>query len=180
MVHDWEGVIFSDEYSVEKSPTGSQTWVFCLPSEKWHRSCILPKKCRKETSLTLWSCFYGKTRGPLVAHLEKSVNANVYLWMLHRYLLPIVYKIYNTIRDPVLEQDNAPIHKAGHVMQLFENHNIDHLTHPLVFTRSQSHRACVGSVEATTPYWLPQYRQYPRSPPRSKGTLHSSITESLG
>ena len=78
----------------------------------------------------VWSCFYGKTRGPLVAPLEKSVNANVYLWMLHRYLLPIVYKIYNTIRDPVLEQDNAPIHKAGHVMQLFENHNIDHLTHP--------------------------------------------------
>ena len=54
-VHDWEGVIFSDECSVEKS-TGSQTWVFHLPSEKWHRSYILPKKCRKETSLMVWSC----------------------------------------------------------------------------------------------------------------------------
>ena len=78
-VDDWEGVIFSDECSVEKSPTGSQAWVFRLPSEKWNRSCILPKKCRKETSLMVWSCFYGKTRGPLVAHPEKSVNANVYL-----------------------------------------------------------------------------------------------------
>ena len=77
-----------------------------------------------------WSCFYGKTRGPLVAHLEKSVNANVYLRMLHRYLLPIVYKIHNTIGDPVFQQDNAPIHKAGCVMRFFEKYNIDLLTHP--------------------------------------------------
>ena len=78
----------------------------------------------------VWSCFYGKTRGPLVAHLEKSVNANVYLRMLHRYLLPIVYKIHDTIGDPLFQQDNAPIHKAGRVMKFFENHNINFLTHP--------------------------------------------------
>ena len=78
----------------------------------------------------VWSYFYGKTRGLLVAHLEKNVNANVYLRMLHRYLLPIVYKIHNTIRDPVFQQDNASIHKAGRVMQFFENHNIDLLIHP--------------------------------------------------
>ena len=52
------------------------------------------------------------------------------LRMLHRYLLPIVYKIYNTIEDPVFQQDNALIHKAGSVMQFFEKHNIDLLTHP--------------------------------------------------
>ena len=41
----------------------------------------------------------------------------------------IVYKIHNTIRDPVFQQFNAPIHKAGRVMQFFEKHNIDHLTY---------------------------------------------------
>ena len=78
----------------------------------------------------VWSCFYGKTRGLLVAHLEKGVNANVYFRMLHRYFFLIIYKIYNTIRDLVFRQDNAPIHKAGRVMQFFENHNIDLLIHP--------------------------------------------------
>ena len=50
--------------------------------------------------------------------------------MLHRYLLPIVYKIHNTIGDPVFQQDNALIHKAGRIMQFFEKYNIDLLTHP--------------------------------------------------
>ena len=110
---------------------------------------ILPKKCRKETSLMVWSCFYGKTRGPLVAYLEKSVNANVYLRMLHRYLLPIVYKIHDTIGDPLFQQDNAPIHKASRVMTFFEYH-INLLTHPPY--SPDLHRARVGSVEATTSY----------------------------
>ena len=129
-VHDWEGVIFSDECSVEQSPTSSQTWVFYLATEKLHRRCILTKKWRKEISLIVWSCFYGKTRGLLVAHLEKSANANVYLRILHRYHLPIFYKIQNTIGDLVFQQDNTPIHKAGSVMQFFEKYNIDLLTHP--------------------------------------------------
>ena len=49
--------------------------------------------------------------------------------MLHRYLLPIVYKIHDTIGDPLFQQDNAPIHMAGRVMTSFENH-INLLTHP--------------------------------------------------
>ena len=52
------------------------------------------------------------------------------LRMLHRYLLPIVCKIHDTIWDPLFQQDNAPIHKAGRVMTFFENHNINLLTHP--------------------------------------------------
>ena len=127
----------------------------------------------------VWSCFYGKTRGPLVAHLEKSVNANVYLRMLHRYLFLIVYKIHDTIGDPLFQQDNAPIHKAGRYEVLREpQHQLSYP--PSVFTRPQSHRALVGSVEATAPYRLARYRRYPRRAPRSKGALSSSPTETHG
>ncbi|KAF8242039.1 hypothetical protein K440DRAFT_473853, partial [Wilcoxina mikolae CBS 423.85] len=34
---EFEGVIWSDECSVEKSPKRSQFWVFRTPPEKWHK-----------------------------------------------------------------------------------------------------------------------------------------------
>ena len=43
-VEDFEGVIWSDECSVEKSDDAHQVWVFRTPPEKWKTECIAPKK----------------------------------------------------------------------------------------------------------------------------------------
>ena len=92
------------------------------------------------------------------AHREKSANANVYLQMLHRCLLPIVDKIHDTIGDPLFQQDNASIHKPCYGV-LREPYQPSYS--PLISTR-QSHRARVGSVEATTSFRLPRYQRYPK------------------
>ncbi|RPA94469.1 hypothetical protein L873DRAFT_1701156, partial [Choiromyces venosus 120613-1] len=42
-VEDFEGVIWSDECSVEKSKDLKQQWVFREPGEKWLADCICDK-----------------------------------------------------------------------------------------------------------------------------------------
>jgi len=63
---DFEGVIWSDECSVEKSKDQRQQWVFRKPGEKWLNDCVHPKEKNKGISLMVWGCFWGKKKGPLV------------------------------------------------------------------------------------------------------------------
>jgi len=48
---DFEGVIWSDEYSVEKSKDPRQQWVFREPGEKCLNDCVHPKEKNKGISL---------------------------------------------------------------------------------------------------------------------------------
>jgi len=41
---DFERVIWSDEYSVEKSKDPEQQWVFREPGEQWLADCVYPKE----------------------------------------------------------------------------------------------------------------------------------------
>ena len=54
---DFEGVIWSDECSVEKSKDPRQQWVFREPGEKWLHDCVHPKEKNKGISLMVWGCF---------------------------------------------------------------------------------------------------------------------------
>ena len=50
-VENFEKVIWSDEWSVEKSKDPRQQWVFREPCEKWLADCIHPKQKDKGISL---------------------------------------------------------------------------------------------------------------------------------
>ncbi|KAF8244845.1 hypothetical protein K440DRAFT_476045, partial [Wilcoxina mikolae CBS 423.85] len=106
---EFEGVIRSDECSVEKSPMGSH---------------------RKDKLHMVWSCFWGSYRGPLVPLPQRSITALVYRCILYKYLLPIICKINSTIRESVFQQDNANIHTAGVMIRFFEWYNIQIANHP--------------------------------------------------
>jgi transposase len=129
-VEEFEGVIWSDECSVEKSDDARQVWVFRTPTEKWKTECIAPKKKGKGVSLMVWGCFWGKNRGTFCPLIVKSVNAHVYVKVLEYLVLPVVQRIQNTIGDPVFQQDNAPVHTAGIVTEWLEQHNIQVDAHP--------------------------------------------------
>ncbi|KAF8241429.1 hypothetical protein K440DRAFT_572032, partial [Wilcoxina mikolae CBS 423.85] len=104
--------------------------VFRTPPEKWHNNCILPRKSQKDKSLMFWSCFWGKNRGPHVPLPQRSITDLVYCCILHKYLLPIIFKINSTIGDPVFQQDHAKIHTAGITIRFFEWYNIQIANHP--------------------------------------------------
>ena len=129
-VEDFEGVIWSDECSVEKYATATNMWVFRTPAEKWERDCINVRLCRKGTALMVWGCFWGRYRGPLVPIREKSITSRVYRRLLHTFLLPVYLDVAGILRDPIFQHDNAPIHKGGIVMRWFDRDNIDLADHP--------------------------------------------------
>jgi transposase len=120
----WEGVIWSDECSVEKSDSGRQMWVFRQPPEKWFKDCIAPKRKGKGISLMVWGCFWGRNRGTFCPLIVKSVNKSVYVKLLEYLLLPVLKRVQDTLGDSIFQQDNAPVHKAAVVMDFFKKYNI--------------------------------------------------------
>jgi transposase len=120
----WEGVIWSDECSVEKSDSGWQMWVFRQSPEKWFKDCIAPKRKGKGISLMVWGCFWGRNRGTFCPLIVKSVNKSVYVKLLEYLLLPVLKRVQDTLGDSIFQQDNAPVHKAAVVMDFFKKYNI--------------------------------------------------------
>ena len=61
MAEDFEGVIWSDECSVQKSDDARQVWVFRTPSEKGKPECIAPKKGQRGVGDGMELIFGGKS-----------------------------------------------------------------------------------------------------------------------
>ena len=113
---DFEGIVYSDECMVRKNADPRRPWVFRTPNEKWLLECVEPRGRATAVGLSVWACFWGKRRGPLVPLLVSSVNRHRYLSVLHDHLPPVMQEVQNAIGDPVFQQDNASIHTAGVVM----------------------------------------------------------------
>jgi len=109
---------------VEKSDSGLQIWVFQQPPENWFKDCIAPKRNSKGISLMVWGCFWGRNHGNFCHRIVKSVNKGVYVKLLLCHLLPVLKHVHDTLRDPISQQENAPVHKASVFMDFLENWNI--------------------------------------------------------
>jgi len=66
-------VIWTNEYTVEKSKNSKQQCIFRQPAEKGLADCLHPKGKYKGISLMIWGCFGGKTKGPL-APITQNIN----------------------------------------------------------------------------------------------------------
>ena len=116
---DFEGVIWSDECTVEKSKDPRQQWVFREPGEKWLAECIHPKEKNKGISLIVWGCFWGKRKGSLVP-ITQNINKIRYIRLLRRHLFPVIHQMISFgMQEILFQQDNAPVHKAYNVMDWF-------------------------------------------------------------
>lgn len=129
-IEDFMGVIWSDECNVEKSKDPRQIWVFREPWEKWLADCVHPKPKDRGISLMVWGCFHGRTKGPLVP-IPESVTGLRYLRLIKRHLPRVIRSALEINSSCSFQQDNAPVHKAGIVMDWLENNNIDLENHPL-------------------------------------------------
>jgi hypothetical protein len=81
-VEDWEGIVWSDECSVEKSDTGYSLWVYRTPQERWTKNYVAPKRKGKGVSLMVRGCLWGPNRGPLVPIVGGTLNSSRYLELL--------------------------------------------------------------------------------------------------
>ena len=127
---DFRKVLWSDECSIEKSATATQTWVWRLPSEKWDKDCIAPKKKGNGTSLMVWGCF-GGNRGTFVPLVVHSVDAFVYRRLCKFLVLPVLAHMEKVLgTKPYYQQDNAPVHKARILKAFFKRHKIQVAEHP--------------------------------------------------
>ena len=100
---DFEGIIWSDECSVERSRNPQQTWVFRPASEKWHPECIRGVEKGKSISLMVWGCFWGKNRGTFVPLVVKSVDWWVYLQLLEICLILVLTRVRDTLGNPIFQ-----------------------------------------------------------------------------
>lgn len=121
---EWEGVIFSDECSVEKSKAGQTDWVYARPNERYHKDCIQGVTKGPGIKLMVWSCIWGGNKGPLIPIFAQSVDRWAYIDVLKRGLIDVYYEVHDTIGDPLFQQDNARIHTANATKEWFEENNI--------------------------------------------------------
>ena len=115
-------------------------WVFRTPDEKWEKNCIMAAKKGDGLSVMVWGCFWGKQKGTFVTFIVKSVNAKIYLRILETLVLPVINHINQTVPTASnatnsssgarFQQDNAPVHKAKIIGQLFPDHKIPVDDHP--------------------------------------------------
>jgi len=127
---DFQGVIYSDECSVEQQPAGQQRWVFStLGEERWHVDSVNPVKHR-QVKLMVWGCFWGKQRGPLVPLKTDSVNVRMYRDLLRRWLLPVLEDVWSALGNLLFQQDNAKIHTAKLMLSFFECYTVPLESHP--------------------------------------------------
>jgi len=97
--------------------------------ERWHIDCINPvKHC--QVKLMVWGFFSCKQRGLLVPLKTGSVNARVYRYLLHHWLLPVLEDVRAALGNPLFQQDNAKIHTAKLMRSFFEPYTVPLESHP--------------------------------------------------
>jgi len=128
---DWKRVIWSDEYSVEKSKDPRTVWVFCTPYEKWDKEYIQTYEKGPGVKLMVWGCFWGRYRGTFVPLIVHSVNRFVYHDLLHNLLPPVLQIVQETTgAEPIFMEDNSKVHKNAVVKEWEDAHGVEVMEWP--------------------------------------------------
>ncbi|GAB0088231.1 hypothetical protein DMENIID0001_026240 [Sergentomyia squamirostris] len=105
----WEKVLWTDEFMIRMTYSHGRMYVLRRNGE------MLSYKCTHRTvkgagqGVMVWGCMAASSVGRLVM-LEGKVNSAVYLKLMQEVIIPEGRRIIGD--DFILQQDNAPIHKA--------------------------------------------------------------------
>src|SRR5947209_4399652 len=96
---DWEGVVWSDECSVEKTNDPRTIWVIRNLYEKWEKDCIAPFHKGPDVKVMVWACFWGRNKGTFIPLVHHSVNRWIYRELLESCLTPVLQQVHDTIGE---------------------------------------------------------------------------------
>jgi transposase len=121
---EWEGIIFSDECSLERGAGKQPSWVFRTPKQKWDKEMIDTYTKGKDISVMIWGAIWIGGRSEIVI-MERDpdtprqgYSAASYIRVLEDQL-PQWYEPGMTFM-----QDNARIHTARAVRNWLEEHGV--------------------------------------------------------
>jgi len=115
-VDDWKAFIWTDEMSVKVGMERStRDWVWRRTDEEFHPDCIDYKKRATGTGMMFWGAFrWGKIGPGVFFELEDGmkVNSTVYRdQILKGPLMEFWEESFGDIQEPIVMEDNAPVHK---------------------------------------------------------------------
>jgi transposase len=115
-VEDWKAFIWTDEMSVKIGmERTTQDWVWRKAEEEFHPDCINYKKRETGTGMMFWGAFRWGRMGPGVFfQLEdgQKVNSTIYRdQILTGPLQEFWEESFGDLKEPIVMEDNAPVHK---------------------------------------------------------------------
>ena len=116
-IEDWKRIIFTDEMSIKVGQErASRVFVWRKKGEEYHKDCVNERK-RSTGGMMFWGAFRNGKMGPgLFFKLEKGqkINSTVYRdQILLGPLKTFVEESRSEISEPIVMEDNAPVHKGA-------------------------------------------------------------------
>ena len=114
-VDNWNAYIFTDKMSVKVGMERStQDWVWRKAYEEFHPDCINYKKRPTGTGMMFWGAFRWGKRTPRLFELEEGTKVNSMVYrdqiLLGRFK-EFWEEAFGDVREPIVMEDNAPVHK---------------------------------------------------------------------
>jgi transposase len=124
----WSNVIFSDESNFD-IVGNRRAFVWRKPDEKFDSSCLRGTVKFGGGSVSVWGAIWRGGKTDLVFY-EGRLNAERYIELLERHLLPLFVQGILLKNTHVFQEDGAPCHTAKKAQAWGENHGIRVLPWP--------------------------------------------------
>lgn len=111
----WFNVIWSDESKFNLFGSDGKQYVRRRKGEKYKKVCVMQAP-KFPVSVMVWGCFVVDEMGKLEI-IDGRVNAEKYIGILNRCLIPTIEENLTGNEDFIFQQDHAPCRTAKKVMQ---------------------------------------------------------------
>ena len=123
---DWNRVLFSDETTVTSAQDEGIKFVRRRTGQRYDQINVREDRRSGRVSVGIWACITSEGLGSIY-RVDRRLNSEIYK---RRILAYHVVPWFKDHLDGIFQQDNAPIHKAIHVMNYLEGKNITLLVWP--------------------------------------------------
>ena len=107
----WRNVVFTGESKIKISGSDGCVFVWRTSTEEWLPCCTIATVKTGEASLMAWGCITYDGVGPITI-VGGTVTGPKYLTILQEHFLPLVVERRRKRKPTILQDDNAPVHRA--------------------------------------------------------------------
>ena len=109
---DWSKVIWTDEASFEIGKLSRQVHVWRKYHERYQWDCIVPSFKSGRSSIMVWGAITSSTKSYLVLIPPDKRIAKDFVEIVYKSTLEHFYYHHNNYQDPILMEDEAPVHRS--------------------------------------------------------------------